>query len=165
MSFLVSLWRRKDEVAVNIYSFYWCFYWSSIKSECILGSFIWTPSFDSMCVFFKNCDFDQMKMIEMFLPKPVAQRERGQLHPPTPSKNVFFFVSYLKPMPVPFMCRHMWTCPERSSCVYSLDLSTQRALVGISVTIAAAHGSQIQRTGQELVCVRTEWLQRETTVR
>lgn len=38
--------------------------------------------------------------------------------------------------------------------MYSLPLRTQGALVGVGVSIAAAHQSEIERTGQNLLRVR-----------
>lgn len=40
---------------------------------------------------------------------------------------------------------------EGQLCVYSLPLNTQGALIGVGVSIAAAHWGKVQRAGQDLL--------------
>lgn len=47
--------------------------------------------------------------------------------------------------------------------MYSLALHTQGTLVGIGVSVAAAHRSKVQRAGQDRLHVRAVRLQKETT--
>lgn len=52
---------------------------------------------------------------------------------------------------------------KKSSCVYSLSLDTQVALVGVGVSVTATHWSKVQRTGQDLLCSRAGRLEEKTT--
>lgn len=47
--------------------------------------------------------------------------------------------------------------------MYSLALHTQGTLVGIGVSVAAAHRRKVQRAGQDRLHVRAVRLQKETT--
>lgn len=47
--------------------------------------------------------------------------------------------------------------------MYSLALHTQGTLVGIGVSVAAAHRSKVQGAGQDRLHVRAVRLQKETT--
>lgn len=44
--------------------------------------------------------------------------------------------------------------------MYSLPLDTQGTLVGVGVSVAATHWSQVQRTGQDLLQFRAGRLQK-----